>query len=134
MIEVMEGVRTERPLHGVGVGTVPCRGRARVVAGADDALERLGPGEILVAPFTGPAYNSILPIVGGVVVEEGGPLCHAAIVARELGIPALVGVADATVSITDGEVIEIDPVEGLIRRADSDQLQAVPGWTGPAGR
>jgi pyruvate,water dikinase len=127
MIEVMEGVRTERPLHGVGVGSAPCRGAARVVTGADDALERLGPGEILVAPFTGPAYNSILPIVGGVVVEEGGPLCHAAIVARELGIPALVGVTDATVSIADGELIEVDPVEGVIRRVESDQMQTVPG-------
>lgn len=56
-----------------------------------DALGRLEPGDVLVASFTGPSYNSLLPIVGALIVEEGGPLCHAAIVARELGTAVTMG-------------------------------------------
>ena len=70
---------------------------------------------MLVAPFTGPAYNSLLGLVGALIVEEGGPLCHAAIVARELGIPAIIGASGATSEITDGTVVEVDPVAGEIR-------------------
>ena len=115
MIETMEGEPGQDPLHGVGVGDTIYRGAARVVNGSDDAFARLTEGDILVASFTGPAYNSILGMVGAVVVEEGGPLCHAAIVARELGIPAIIGAAGATTTIEDGAMIEVDPLAGAIR-------------------
>jgi rifampicin phosphotransferase len=115
MIEAMEGTPGPDPLQGIGIGDDVYRGTARVVTGADDAFARLEEGDVLVAPFTGPAYNSILGLVGGLVVEEGGPLCHAAIVARELGVPAVIGASGATARIFDGAKVEIDPVAGAVR-------------------
>jgi pyruvate,water dikinase len=115
MIEAMEGEPGPDPLGGIGVGTETYRGTARVVTGADDAFARLELGDVLVASFTGPAYNSILGLVGALVVEEGGPLCHAAIVARELGVPAVIGASGATAQIADGAKIEVDPVAGAVR-------------------
>ncbi len=102
-------------LRGVGIGDEVYRGRACLVRGADDALERLRPGDVMVARFTGPSFNSVLPLLGGLVVEEGGALCHAAIVAREFGVPAVIGAQGATTRITDGAVVEIDPLRGVVR-------------------
>ena len=59
---------------------------ACIVTGTADAFERLEPGDVLIASFIGPSFNSILPMLGALVVEEGGPLCHATIVAREFGL------------------------------------------------
>ncbi len=74
------------PLRGTGVGDHPYRGRACVVSDRGEAAELLEPGDVLVTPFTGPAANSLLPLLGALVVEEGGSMCHAAIVAREFGL------------------------------------------------
>ena len=100
MLTVLEAESTagraaSGPLAGTGIGTETYRGTARVATNSDDALDRLQPGDVLVAPFTGPSYNSILPIIGALVVEAGGSMCHAAIVAREFGLPAVIGAAGA---------------------------------------
>ncbi|MGH3221527.1 MAG: PEP-utilizing enzyme [Streptosporangiaceae bacterium] len=84
------------------------------MTGTDDALLRLELCDVLVASYTGPAYNSILPILGALVVENGGPLYHAAIVARECGLPAVVGAAGATIAIPDGALVEVDPVRSAV--------------------
>ncbi|MEM9134556.1 MAG: PEP-utilizing enzyme [Actinomycetota bacterium] len=107
----------DRPpaLHGLGIGTEPYRGTARVTADAAEAVAALQPGDILVAPFTAPSFNAVLAIAGGVVVQEGGLLCHAAVMARELGIPAVVGCSDAMATVADGAHIEVDPVAGVVR-------------------
>ena len=111
-------------LRGIGVGDEVYRGPARVAAHADDALDRLQPGDVLVTPFTGPAYNSLVPILGGLVVESGGSMCHAAIVAREFGLPAIIGAAGATTHIADGAMVEIDPTAGVVRViADADAVE-----------
>lgn len=94
-----------------GIGDTPATGRAVVVESASDALDRIEPGDILVTTATNPAYNSVLGIVGGLVVSMGGPSCHAAVVARELAIPTIVGYADATKRIADGSTITVDPTE-----------------------
>jgi pyruvate,water dikinase len=104
----------QEPLHGIGIGDRTYRGRACVVRDAADAMDRLEPGDVLIAPFTGPAFNSLLPIVGALVVEEGGTMCHAAIVAREFGVPALIGAAGAT-TIESGTSVVVDPTAGVIR-------------------
>ena len=100
---------------GSAVGTVAYRGIARVATSADDALDRLEPGDVLVAPFTGPSYNSILPILGALVVDAGGTMSHAAIVAREFELPAVIGAAGATARIPDGALVEVDPGLGCVR-------------------
>lgn len=102
-------------LHGTGIGTESYVGRARIANDVDDAIERLEPGDVLIAPFTGPAYNSLFPILGALVVEYGGAMCHAAIVAREFGLPAVIGASGATTEIADGAQVEVDPVAGVVR-------------------
>lgn len=113
--EGLTGNADDEALSGTGIGTEPYRGRARVAATADEALDRLEPGDVLVVPFTGPSYNSIIPLLGALVVESGGPMCHAAIVAREFGLPAVVGAAGATVDIRDGALVEVDPTTGVVQ-------------------
>jgi pyruvate,water dikinase len=105
-------------MHGTGIGDAPYVGTARVATSADDAIDRLEPGDVLVAPFTGPSYNSLLPILGALVVEIGGAVCHAAIVAREFGLPAVIGAAGATTQIPDGARVEVDPTRGTVRVVD----------------
>ena len=70
----MVGDRRVDPLVGAGVGTEPYRGRARVAATPEEAIEALEPGDILVVRATSPAFNAVLAIAGAVVTGEGGPL------------------------------------------------------------
>ena len=102
-------------LTGTGIGTEAVVGVARVAENADEAFERLEPGEILVTRTTSPAYNMVLTLVGGLVTAEGGPMSHAAVLSRELSIPAVVGAPDAMRAIADGDRIEVDPVAGRVR-------------------
>ncbi len=100
-------VRAEDVLvaSGIGIDLGTCSGRACVVDTPGEALERLEPGDVLVCSTTSPAYNAVFPIAAGVVTGFGGPLGHAAVTARELGIPAVVGVGNHR--IVDGQRIEV---------------------------
>ncbi|MGQ0805841.1 MAG: PEP-utilizing enzyme [Actinomycetota bacterium] len=106
---------TDRALEGTGIGAAPYQGCARVARQAEDAIMRMEPGDVLVTPTTTPAFNAVLAIAGGLVVEEGGLVSHAAVMARELGIPAVVGVAGAVDAIGDGATVEVDPSAGRVR-------------------
>lgn len=99
----------------IGIGTDPVEGRALVARSAHDALERLQPGDILVTNATNPAYNVVLSLVDGLVTTTGGASGHSAIVARELGIPTVIGVSDAFDRIKDGDRIEVDPTAATVR-------------------
>lgn len=111
----MDGTATRSGLHGAGIGTTSVRGIARVATTPEQALDVLEPGDILVVAGTTPAYNLVLSLAGGVVTAEGGPMSHAAVIARELGIPAVVGARAALTDIPDGAMIEVDPVAGEVR-------------------
>ena len=102
-------------LSGTGIGTGTYRGRARVADDPMKALAALEPGDVLVAVVTTPAYNGVLPLLGALVTEHGGVLSHPAVVAREFGIPAVVGVRDATRLIPDGSTVEVDAASGRVR-------------------
>ena len=67
---------------------------------------------------TTPAYNLVLTMVGGLVTAEGGPVCHAAVLSRELGIPAVIGARRALERIETGDLVEIDPPAGTVRVLD----------------
>jgi pyruvate,water dikinase len=101
-----------------GIGTSPGKasGRARIVE--DPTRVRLNSGEILIAENTDPGWTPILSTVNGMVIEEGGLLNHCSIVARELGIPAVVGIRHATRIIPEGAKITIDGGRGLVRTDD----------------
>ncbi|HKI49201.1 MAG TPA: PEP-utilizing enzyme, partial [Desulfobacteria bacterium] len=100
-----------------GIGTSPGRatGRARIVD--DPTRHSISKGDILVAKNTDPGWTPVLRIVGGIVVEEGGILNHCSIVARELGIPAVVGVRRATRKIRENTLITIDGGLGAVQLA-----------------
>jgi len=100
---------------GVGIGDTSYRGRACVVRDLMLAFDQLEQGDVLVAPFTGPSMNSLLPVIGALVVEEGGAFCHAAIVSREFGIAAVIGAHGATTRIPHGAHVEVDPQQGTVR-------------------
>jgi pyruvate,water dikinase len=100
---------------GIGIGEAVYRGRACVVRDLMLAFDQLQPGDVLVAPVTGPSANSLLPVIGALVVEEGGALCHAAIVAREFGLTAVIGAHGATARIPHGARVEVDPEHGTVR-------------------
>ncbi|MEM9253723.1 MAG: PEP-utilizing enzyme, partial [Planctomycetota bacterium] len=101
-----------------GIGCCPgvVRGRARVIR--DPRGVQLDPGDILVAERTDPGWILLFPAAAGVVVERGSLLSHSAIVARELGLPAIVSVPGLMSTIRDGETIEIDGRQGMIRVID----------------
>jgi len=90
-------------------------GVARVIQGPQD-FERLGPGEILIAPATTPAWTPLFHRAAAVVTDVGGPLSHGSIVAREFRIPAVLGTESATRRVRSGEVITVDGDLGLIWR------------------
>jgi pyruvate,water dikinase len=91
-------------------GTVTAK--ARVIL--DPTGAHLAPGEILVAPSTDPGWTPLFLTAGGLVMEMGGAISHGAVVAREYGIPAVVGVAGATERITTGQCITVDGAAGKI--------------------
>ena len=101
------------PLTGVGIGSTAYTGTARTAASADEAIEKLEAGDVLVVRATSPAFNAVLAIAGAVVTCDGGALSHAAVLARELGIPAIVG-APGALGIEDGATVTVDPVLGKV--------------------
>lgn len=111
----LDGVVRTSGLRGFGVGTEVYRGTARLASNPEAALESLEPGDVLVVPCTTPAYNMVLTLAGAVVTAEGGPLSHAAVLARELGIAGVVGAPRALHDIPDGATVEVDPVAGEVR-------------------
>jgi pyruvate,water dikinase len=102
-----------RALAGTGASPGIAEGIARVVSGPGD-LGRVRPGEVLVATTTTPAWTPLFPSLGGLVTDTGGILSHAAIVAREYRIPAVVGAVGATAAIPDGARVRIDGTTGEI--------------------
>ena len=78
-------------------------------------LARVAPGDVLVTRVAGPALGHVLPRVAGVVSELGGSTSHLASLARERGIPMVLGVLDATGRIPDGSQVAVDGVAGIVR-------------------
>ncbi|HEX2181549.1 MAG TPA: PEP/pyruvate-binding domain-containing protein [Rubrobacteraceae bacterium] len=102
----------EGALRGTPASPGTVTAEARVILDPTDA--HLEPGEILVAPSTDPGWTPLFLTAGGLVMEMGGPMSHGAIVAREYGIPAVVGVSDATERIATGGRITVDGSSGTI--------------------
>jgi pyruvate,water dikinase len=115
---------TEGDLKGIGCCPGVVRGPVRVINDPRNAL--LSAGEILVAERTDPGWIMLFPAAAGILVERGSLLSHSAIVAREMGIPAIVSVPGITRSLSDGEWVEFDGSSGVIQRIES-QAKAVHG-------
>ena len=96
---------------GRAVGTLVATGPARLVRDPKQ-MQDFRPGEVLVADITTPDWEPLMKIASAIVTNRGGRTCHAAIVARELGIPAVVGTGDATEHIADGQEVTVSCAEG----------------------
>jgi pyruvate,water dikinase len=104
---------TKTVIRGISVNEGIYEGIARVVADASQ-FDRLKQGDVLVTRATAPYFNVVLPLLGALVTDRGGQLCHAAIVAREYGIPGVVGTRGATASIPDGARVRVDGTKGEV--------------------
>jgi phosphohistidine swiveling domain-containing protein len=103
---------TRSEITGVGVSGGRVEGVARVVN--DPSFVEVEPGEVLVAPTTDPSWASIMFISSALVVDIGGALSHAAVVARELGIPCVVNTRDGTRAIRTGDRVRVDGTTGIV--------------------
>jgi pyruvate,water dikinase len=103
-------------LRGIGCSAGLVRARARVVRVPGHHLDVRG--EIIVAPMTDPGWVFLMVPAAGLIVERGSILSHTAIIGRELGIPTVVGVTDATARIADGQLVELDGATGVVRLID----------------
>jgi rifampicin phosphotransferase len=83
-------------------------------------FDRLTSGDVLVCPYTNPAWTMLFQRAAAVVVDSGGPSSHAAIVAREYGIPAVMGTAIGTHAVTDGQIVTVDGGTGRVTAANTD--------------
>ena len=101
-------------LNGKGASAGVVSGPARITLSQDD-FGRIQPGDIIVCPSSNPSWVPVFTIAGGLVTNTGGVLSHAAVVAREFGLPAVVGTGDATTKIADGRLVEIDGTAGTVR-------------------
>ncbi len=113
LAEPTEQKRGEILVRGLGAAPGVAAGAVRVIAelsGADDLVE----GEILVTHMTAPDWVPLMRKAAAIVTDSGGMTCHAAIVSRELGIPCVVGTAEATKVLRDGELVTVDAGEGVV--------------------
>ncbi|MBI4734114.1 MAG: hypothetical protein HY779_04775 [Rubrobacteridae bacterium] len=107
----------EGKLTGLGVSRGSVKARARIILNPAEN-NTLEPGDILVTRTTDPGWTPLFLIAGGLILEKGGLLSHGAIVAREFGIPAIVGVKDAVNVIKDGQLLWLDAESGTIHVLD----------------
>lgn len=99
-------------LTGIPVSSGSVEGRARVILKMEDA--RIEEGDILVTTFTDPSWTPLFVSVKGLVTEVGGFMTHGSVIAREYGLPAVVGVENATRNIKDGQRIRVNETEGYV--------------------
>ncbi|CAH0194464.1 Prodigiosin synthesizing transferase PigC [Arthrobacter sp. Bi26] len=124
--DVEAAVMAKSPASGALAGTPASAGTAtgtvRVIL--DPVGAHLEPGEILVAPSTDPGWTPLFMTAGALVMEMGGVISHGAVVAREYGIPAVVGVPDATTRLRTGQRVTVDGSAGTVRQVDAPRSPA----------
>jgi pyruvate, water dikinase len=116
-LAAQEGAGTARVLRGFAGSPGVVEGPARVVLRPED-LSTVEDGEILVAPITSPSWTPVFARIKGAVSDIGGIMCHAAIVSREYGLPAVVGTGTGTSSIRTGQMVRVDGDSGVVTLLD----------------
>jgi phosphohistidine swiveling domain-containing protein len=114
--------RKGNTLKGVAASPGLATSQARVVNGPDD-FAQMQTGDVLVAPLTTPAWTPLFARAAAIVTDVGGPLSHGSIVAREYGIPAVLGTGAATKRIRSGQVITVDGSAGVVTLPESGEME-----------
>jgi len=122
----------EELVKGLGAAPGAATGPVRVIGAREDAA-KLGEGEILVTHMTAPDWVPLMRRAAAIVTDSGGMTCHAAIVSRELGIPCLVGTANATEVLRDGQLVTVDAGRGIVTAGASKPPSAEAPAAAPAG-
>lgn len=117
MIKLSEDISVGEEIKGLAGSPGMIEGQVRVIMNIND-FGKLRKGEILVCPYTDPTWTPLFGIAAAVVADTGGPLSHAAIVAREYGIPAVLGTKIATSSLKDGEIIVVNGLKGVVYKRE----------------
>ena len=113
MLGSSEEEHEEHVLRGLAASRGVYEGSARRIAGPGE-FDRIVKGDVLVTESTSEAFNILLPLLGAIVTDSGGLLSHSAIVAREYGIPGVVGTREATGLIADGTRVRVDGDSGQV--------------------
>jgi rifampicin phosphotransferase len=100
-------------LVGIAASQGRYTGTARVVLD-ESAFDKVQPGDVLVCPITSPVWSVLFPSIGALITDTGGILSHAAIIAREYRLPAVVGTGNATDLLSDGDLVTVDGVNGTV--------------------
>lgn len=109
----LTGPQPKALVTGQSIGQKIASGRARVIKNKKD-ISDFAPGDILVTVMTDPDWVPFMKKAAGIITDVGGRTCHAAIVSRELGIPAIIGTGNGTQAITDGQIITLDASQGAV--------------------
>jgi pyruvate, water dikinase len=129
--------RSEVRVEGRSIGARIGAGKARIITSLDD-MDKIAPGDVLVTDMTDPDWEPIMKRASAIVTNRGGRTCHAAIIARELGVPAVVGCGNATEMVADGQAVTVSCAEGdtgyvydgelpfEIKRVELDSMPEVP--------
>jgi len=119
-------------IKGVAASPGQASGVARVLHGPED-FDQMKPGDVLVAPITTPAWTPLFAMASAVVTDIGGPLSHGSIVAREYGIPAVLGTGVATRRLNSGDNVEVNGAEGIVSIKSRATLKGVTNqWIPPS--
>ncbi len=106
-----------RLIRGRGANQGVAKGRVRIMLTSSDKVD-FKKGDILVTPMTTPDFVPLMGKAAAIVTDEGGITCHAAIISRELGIPCIVGTNDATKLLKEGDLVEVDATNGIVRKVE----------------
>ena len=112
--EVLTRPEEGEVLKGTGVYPGEVRGSVKVVADISE-IDKVRPGDILVTTMTTPEMHRAIESAAGIITDEGGITCHAAIVSRELQIPCVIGTSNATRLLHDGDVVHLDSKKGIVK-------------------
>jgi phosphoenolpyruvate synthase/pyruvate phosphate dikinase len=115
MIKNVERFGNVKKIKGIGVRSGLVRGRVKVILELN-RLSQIKKGDILVTTMTRPQFNNFIKKASVIVTDEGGVLCHAAILAREFKIPCVVGTKVATKILKDGDLVEVDADKGVVKK------------------
>jgi len=114
-LSLPQKVKEEEIIKGTPASPGKARGLVKVLKDASE-VDKLSQGEILVTPMTTPDFIMAIHKAAAIVTDEGGVLCHAAIISREFGIPCIIGTRIATKVLKDGDYVEVDAGEGMVKR------------------
>jgi len=127
--DLLEQTADTTDVHGVPVSPGQAIGHVRIILSEQD-FWKLQKGEVLVARYTNPTWTPLFALAGAVVVDYGGTASHAAIVAREYGIPAVMGTRDATARLRDGQRVLVDGEKGKVVPLELPEASARPEAAG----